>query len=78
MTRKYTPEPTDAEVKKRLKTFGRKHREKYPTPPTDENEPGGFLAGDPDKIKKRIDEEFDDNYGEKNPKFKVIEKEKES
>lgn len=75
MTKKHRPEPTDADVKKRLKEFGRKHREQYPTPPVDENEPEGFLAGDPDRIKARIDEEFDDDYGEEKyekPKLKVV------
>ena len=75
MTKKHRPEPTDADVKKRLKEFGRKHREQYPVPPVDENEPEGFLAGDPDRIKARIDEEFDDDYGEEKhekPKLKVV------
>lgn len=74
MTKKYKPEPTDAEVKKRLKEFGRKHREQHPVPPVDENEPEGFLAGDPDRIKARADEEFDDEYGDEKrerPKLKV-------
>lgn len=75
MTKNHKPEPTDVEVKKRLKEFGRKHREKHPVPPVDENEPEGFLAGDPDRIKERIDEEFDDDYGEEKrekPKLKVV------
>lgn len=74
MTKNHIPEPTDTEVKKRLKEFGRKHREKYPVPPVDENEPEGFLAGDLKKIRERIEEEFDDDYGEKKPKLKVVKK----
>lgn len=74
MTKKNKPEPTDAEVRKRLKEFGRKHRDKYPVPPVDKNEPEGFLAGDPDRIKERIEEEFDDEYGEEKPKFKIVKK----
>lgn len=66
MTKKHRPEPTDADVKKRLKEFGRKHREKFPVPPVDEREPEGFLTGDPNRIKARIDEEFDDYGGENN------------
>ena len=66
MTKKYSPELTGAEVKKRLKEFGRRHREKFPVSPVDENEPEGFLAGEPDRIKARIDEEFDDYGGENN------------
>ncbi|MFL0805571.1 MAG: hypothetical protein K6L81_17790 [Agarilytica sp.] len=72
MTKKYVPEPTEAEVKKRLKEFSRKHREKYPVPPIDENEPEGFLAGDPEKIKERIEEEFEDDFGEDKPQLKVV------
>lgn len=67
MTKKYDSEPTDTDVKKRLKEFGRKHRQKYPVPPTDENEPDGLLTGNPDNLKDRIDEEFDDVYGDKRP-----------
>ncbi len=74
MTKKHRPEPTEDEVKKRLKAFGCKHREKYPVPPVDENEPEGFLAGDPDKIKEHIEEEFDDDYGEEKPKLKIVKK----
>lgn len=51
MIDKNTSEPS---AKKRLKEFGRKHRQQYPTPPVDENEPEGFLAGDPDKFRERL------------------------
>jgi hypothetical protein len=74
MTKKHTPEPTDEEVRKRLKEFGRKHREKYPVPPVDKNEPEGFLAGDPEKLKQRVDEDFDDDYGDEKPKLKIVRK----
>lgn len=74
MTKKRIAEPSEAEAKKRLKEFGRKHREKYPVPPVDENEPEGLLAGDTDKIKDRIEEEFDDDYGAKKAKLKAINK----
>lgn len=76
MTRKYTPEPTEVQVKQRLKEFGRKHREKHPVPPVDECELEGFLAGDLDKIKERIDENFGDDYGEEKPKLKIIKEKK--
>ncbi len=74
MTKNHRPEPTEDEVKKRLKEFGRKHRKEYPVPPVDENEPEGFLAGDPEKIKERIEEEFGDDYGEEKPKLKIVKK----
>lgn len=75
MTKNHKPEPTDAEVKKRLKEFGRKHREQYPVPPVDENEQEGFLVGDPDRIKARVDEELGDEYGDEmreKPKLTVV------
>lgn len=74
MTKRHRPEPTEDEVKKRLKEFGLKHREKYPVPPVNESEPEGFLAGDPDKIKERIDEVFGDDYGERKSKLKIVKK----
>ncbi|WP_444943573.1 hypothetical protein ACJJIK_18985 [Microbulbifer sp. ZKSA006] len=55
MSRKHLSEPTDTQIKERLKEFSRKHREKYPTPPFDENEPTGLLAGNPDKINARTE-----------------------
>lgn len=72
MTKRYRPEPSIEEVKKRLKEFGRKHREQYPVPPVDESEPDGLLAGDPKKFKERIDEGFEDDFGENKPKLKSV------
>jgi len=63
-----------AGLKKRLREFARKHRDKYPIPPKDDNEPEGLLAGNLDKIKERIEEEFGDNYGEEKPKLKIVKK----
>lgn len=44
----------------------------YPTPPVDENEPEGLLAGDPEKFRERLEEEFDDDFGEERTKLKVV------
>lgn len=68
------PEPTGAEVRKRLKEFRRKHRAKCPVPPVDKNEPEGLLAGDPGRVKERTEEEFNDEYGEEKPKCKLVKK----
>ena len=64
MTEDYKPNPTDAQVKNRLKEFGRKHRKRHPVPPVDENEPDGLLVGDPKKFEDLLEEEFDDDFGE--------------
>lgn len=72
MTKKYRPAPSLEEAKKRLKEFGRKHREQYPVPPIDPTEPEGLLAGNPDKIIDQMSEEFEDDYGEEKPKLKII------
>ena len=44
MTKKHRPEPTEDEVKKRLKEFGRKHREKYSVLPDDKDEPDSYAV----------------------------------
>ena len=74
MTKKYKPEPSLEEAKKRLKEFGRKHREKHPIPPVNSTEPEGLLAGNPDKIIGQIGEEFEDDYGEEKPELRIVEK----
>lgn len=76
MTKTHKPEPTDTEVKKRLKEFGRKHRAQHPSPPVDENEPDGLLAGDPEKFRERFEEEFNDDFGEEKPELSVIKSKK--
>lgn len=72
MTKKYKLEASLEEAKKRLKEFGRKHREQYPVPPIDPTEPEGLLTGNPDKIIEQMGEEFEDDYGEEKPKLKIV------
>ena len=64
-------EPTHQEAKKRAKEYLDKVRKKFPVAPVFEDEPEGLLAGNPEKLKERLEIGVDKDEDEK-PDLKIV------